>query len=100
MGVHAQAHQIVLAGVEVRPHAALAAHALAEGDAGQLAFEVIDPVVIDAGEFAHIAARLVADERTLVGAAVHQGVDAAIQGAHDDDRRIADKGRLVVAGVR
>ena len=99
IGVDAQAHQIVLLSVELWPHAALAAHALAEGDAGELAVEIVDPIMIDAGQFLHIASGLVADEGALVGAAIHQRIDAAILGADHDDRRVAHEGGLVVAGI-
>ena len=47
---HMQLAQVVLLHAEFRRHAALALDAVLEGDAGQPAFEVVAPAVIDAGD--------------------------------------------------
>ena len=86
----------------VRPrvgrHAALAAHALAEGDGGQVAGEVVAPVVIDADDVARLAALVDAQQRAAMRAAVLEGVELALVVARDHDRHRADRRRAV--GVR
>src|SRR5688572_5146516 len=99
-GLDPQADQPVARLLEVGGHAALALYALLEGDAGEVAVEVVDPVMVGAGEVARlgaVAARIEADDGALVDAAVHQRVDAAVGLAHHDDRGVADLRRDVVA---
>jgi hypothetical protein len=45
-------------------------HAAAKGDTPEIAIKVVDPIVIRAGQLRHTSCGLIADHRTLVGAAV------------------------------
>ena len=74
----AQLPRRVLLGLAVGGHAALAGDAAAERDAGELAGEVIGPVVIDADDLLRLAALLEAEQRAAMGAAVLEGVDRAV----------------------
>jgi hypothetical protein len=56
----------------------------------QVAFEVIDPGVIGAGELAHRARLLQADAAAAVAAQVEEGADLAVPAAHQDDRFAGD----------
>ena len=91
--------QPVLAHVELRPHAALAADAAAERDRRQLAVEPIAPLVIDADVLAGIARLLAPHQRAAMGAAVDEGLDLAVLVAVDDDRRVADPGGAEITGI-
>ena len=84
--------------VAVRRHAALAANAAAECNAGQLAAQIIGPVVIDAGDFFRLATILMTQDRAAMRAAVFEGMDRAFGVAGDDNRHVAEMGRAV--GVR
>ena len=96
--VRAQFFQPVLFETEALRHAALAADAAAERDAGQIAGEIVAPGMIDAGQpVLGVAALLQADEIAAMGAAVDHRMDLAVLAARDDDRRLAEKRRLVVA---
>ena len=87
--------------VEALRHAAKAADALLERDAAQFARLVERPCMVRADEAAlALAARVVAEYRTLVRATVDQRVDAALRGAHDDHRGVADLGQHVVVRLR
>src|SRR5437016_6253464 len=89
---------VVLA--EFRRHAALALDPALKGDPGQLAFEVIAPAVIDAGDLLAVALLGQAQEVAAMGAAVDEGIDRAVGPAHDDDRDLANRCRDPVAGLR
>src|SRR5439155_6279854 len=96
----AQRFEPVILEPEAVRHAALAADPAAERDARQIAGEVIAPGVIDAGQpVLGVAALLQADEVAPMGAAVDHRADLAVLAAGHDDRRLAEKGRLVVAGL-
>ena len=97
-GRGAQGPQVMVAAPEGRRHPPAALDALLEGDADQLAGLVVGPGVVDAGEGAGVAEALQAQLRAAVGAAVLEGVDPAVARPHDDDRHVADRRRLVVAG--
>src|SRR5258708_2505239 len=86
--------------VKVGGQSPLAIDALAERDAGQPARKVVGPIVVDANKFPNIAARLVADQRSLMSAPVDDGVDRAILSANDDDGRVSNIGGLVIARIR
>ncbi len=100
IGLDAQPLQVMTAVVEIGTDAALAAHATAERNALQLAVEVIDPVVIDAVEFADVAVRLEAKHRALMRTAIKHRADAAVLLADRDHRRIAHVGGLVISAIR
>ena len=95
--LHPKRFQAVLGRVEVVGHAALAAHAVLEGDALQPALQVIGPGVIDARERLAVVPFLEADQRALVGAAVDHRMHRAVVIAGDDDRDLADEAGLGVA---
>ena len=97
---HAQPGQTMLLGIEVGGIAAHARHAAAVGHADQLAARVVGPLVIDASVLAGVAARLALHRGAAMGAAVDEGVQAAVLGAADDDRRVAHERGLEVAGLR
>src|SRR5947208_7074099 len=79
-------------------HAALALDAALEGDAGQLAGEIVAPAVIDAGDLLAVPLLGQAQQIAAVGAAVDEGVDRAIRAARDNDRDLADGRRDPIAG--
>src|SRR3546814_20746082 len=60
--------------VEIRRHAAFGdialLHALAEWQAGEVAIQLVGPLVIGADETARLAARLLAEAHAAMGAAV------------------------------
>jgi len=86
--------------VEFRRHAALALDPALEGDPGQVAFEIVAPPVIDAGDLLAAALARQAQQVAAVGAAVDERVDRTIRRAGDDDRDLTDRRRDPVAGVR
>jgi hypothetical protein len=100
MGGDRELPRVVRAGPEIRRHAALPADAATERHALQVALQVVVPLVVNAGEVARVAVRLAADGRAAVCALVDHRVDPALLVARDDDGRVADEGRLVVAGAR
>ena len=98
--VGAQFPKAMFLEAEAVGHAALAADAAAERDALQIAGEVVIPRMIDAGQAVRgVALALQADEIAAMGAAVEHRMDLAVLAAGDDDRGLAEKGRLVVAGL-
>jgi hypothetical protein len=81
-------------------HAAQAVDAALEGDALEVAAEVVAPGVVDALEVVlDVAAVVEGDQRAAMGAAVLEAVDRAVGVAHDDDRHVADLVGAVVALV-
>src|SRR5262249_44439361 len=68
----------MLLGPAVRRHAALAAEPLAEGDAGEIAAEIVAPVVIDADDVARLPALVEDQQRAAMGAAVLESVQRAV----------------------
>src|SRR5580704_8595091 len=85
--------------VELGRHTALALDPLFERDPGQLAFEVVAPAVIDAGDLAAVSLIGEAQQIAAMGAAVDKGVDRAVRRAGDDDRDLADRRRDPIAGI-
>src|SRR5580704_5242832 len=75
----------MILGAKILGHAAQAAQAAAERQAEQLAFEVIGPLVVRAGEFLRSAAIGAAELHAAMGAAIDQNVDLTIHAAHRDD---------------
>ena len=73
----AQLARAVVGAAERLRHAALAGDAVLEGDRVEVAFQVVVPGVIDAGEVARIAAAIERDQRPAVRAAVLECVDLA-----------------------
>src|SRR5215475_5887436 len=98
--VDAQFLEAVLFEAETRRHAALAGDAAAKGDAIEVALEIVTPGMVDAGQVVGMAASLQADEVAAMSAAVNHRVDLAVVPAGDDDRRLPEKRRQVVAGLR
>jgi hypothetical protein len=90
----------VLLRLAVGGHAALAGDAAAERDPGELAGEVVGPVVIDAHDLLRLAAVLETEQRAAVGAAVLEGVDDAVLVAGDDHRHVAEIGEPERIGRR
>src|SRR5439155_147556 len=66
----------------------------------QAAVEPVTPLVIDAGVLGGIARRFTPNHRPAVSAAIDEGVDRAVGGAVDDDRRVADLGRAEISILR
>jgi hypothetical protein len=96
----AQLGEAMVLGIEVRRIAAHARHAAAVGDAHQVAARIVGPLVIDAAVLAGVAAGLALHGRAAMGATIDEGMQAAVLGAADDDRRVADERRLEVVRVR
>lgn len=97
---HPQWAQAVRAHVETRVEPALAADAAAERDCGQMSVEPVAPLVIDADVVARVAGKLAPHQGAAMGAAVDKGANDALVVAVEDDRGLADQGRVEIAGVR
>ena len=78
-------------------HAAQATDALLEGDAEEVAPQVVAPRVIDALEVLGVAPIVEGDQRSAVRAPVLEGVDLAVLAADHDDRHLAHERGPVVA---
>ena len=100
IGLDAQPPQPAPRPVEILRHPALAADALLEGDARQIAPQVVGPVMVDAGEALGVAGLVDAHQVAPVGAAVDHRVYRARLVAHRDDRDFPDRRGPVVPGVR
>ena len=98
-GRDAQLARPVLGAAEGLAHAALAVDAVLEGDRLQVAFQVVVPGVVDAGEVARLAAAVERDQRAAMRAAVLEGVDFVVEVARHDHRHGADEGGAIVAGL-
>src|SRR4029434_7921033 len=70
-------------------HAAQATDALLEGDAEEVAPQIVAPRVIDALEVLAVAPIVEGDQRPAVRAPVLEGVDLAVLAADHDDRHLA-----------
>src|SRR5690606_31948197 len=104
-GFDLQPREAMLLQIEIRRHAALHAavlllDAMAERQPGEIAVQLVGPLVIGADEAARIALRLAAEAHAAMGAAVLDHVDAAVAVAHHDDGALADPGQLEIAGIR
>jgi hypothetical protein len=90
--------------LEIRGHAAADAAVLPdaapERHALQIALEVVVPLVVRAGEIARVAGLHAAERHAAVRAHVLDDVQRAIQRAGEDDRPLADRRALEVAGRR
>ena len=95
----AQFARAVVGAAERFVHAALAVDAVLERHRLEVAFQVVVPGVIDAGEVAGMAAPIERDQRAAVRAAVLEGVDLVIEIARHDHRHRAHEGGAVVAGL-
>src|SRR5215472_16949687 len=95
-----QLFEPVLFEAKARRHSALAGHTAAKRDAVEIAFEIVAPSVIDAGQVVGMAASLQTNEVAAMSAAVDHRVDLTVIAAGDDDRRFAEKGRQVIARLR
>src|SRR5579883_28269 len=98
--LHPQPARPMAVGPAVGWHPAFAGDASAEGDAGELAFEVVGPVVIDADDLARLAALLQAEQRAAMGAAVLEGMDRAVLVARHHDGHVAQIGGAEGVGAR
>ncbi len=96
----AQPRQIVVVLVELGRHSALPLDPALKGDAGQFAPEIVGPAVIDAFDLFDVALALDAQQIAAMGAAVGEGVNAALGVAGDDHRGLADRRRHVIARAR
>ena len=92
-----QAAQAVLLGVEVRGHAALAPHATAERHAGQVALQVVHPLVVGAQQLLRVAEPRLAELHAAMGAAIFQHRHLVGAAADQDDRALTERRGLVVA---
>src|SRR5262249_27213448 len=99
-GIHTQLLQSMLIEAEAVWHATAPSNAAAKGDALKIAFEIVTPGVIDAGQIVGMTAPLEADEVAAMGTAVLHGVDLAILATRDDDRGLADEGCQIAARCR
>src|SRR4051794_2669646 len=98
--VHGEARQAVLTRVEVVRHTAASVDPAPERQAHQRAIEPVRPVVVRASKTQGVAERFVTQPHTAMRAPVLQHVDRSIAIAGDDHRSFADRGGLVVAGLR
>ncbi|KAG0761583.1 hypothetical protein G6F22_018851 [Rhizopus arrhizus] len=88
--------QAVFVVLEVLGHAAFAVHAALEGDALQIALQVVRPLVIGADELFGVALAVAAELGAPVGAAVLEHVDRPVFGARDHHGRRPDPLHLEV----
>ena len=89
----------VVGAAEGLGHAALAVDAVLEGDRLEVAFQVVVPGVIDAGEVAGMAAGVERDQRAAMRAAVLEGVNLVVEVARHDHRHRAEEGDAIIAGL-
>src|SRR5216684_4951127 len=78
-------------------HAPATVGALLEGDARQVAAQIIGPRVIDALEAPRLPPVVERDEGAAMRAAVFEGADGAVLRPHDDDGHLTHEGRAEVA---
>src|SRR5262245_47831005 len=90
----------MLLGAAVGRHAALAAEPLAEGDAREVAGEVVAPIVIDADDVARLAALVEHEERAAVGTAVLEGVQRSALISRHHHRHGAEARAAIAARFR
>src|SRR6266480_1733620 len=87
-------------GAALRRHAAFAAQPLAEGDPGEVAAEIVAPVVIDADDIACLAALVEHEQRSAMGAAVLEGVKLAVLVARHHHRHRTEARAAISIGGR
>ena len=97
---HAELARSLAPRLGVLGHAALPLHAAPERNTGEVAREVVGPVVIDAGDLLRVAAVRKAKERAAVRAAVLEAADRAGFVARHHHRHLADESSLEVALLR
>ena len=85
--------------VEALRHAARAVYAVLEGDAAQIAFQIVAPGVIDALDAPPAPALAEADQRAAMGAAVLERMQPPVPVAAHDHRRLADEGGAPGCGL-
>src|SRR6266508_1159654 len=79
---------------------AVSADALAEGDAGKRAAEVVAPVVIDADDVARLPELVEHEERAAVRAAVLEGVQCAVLVTGHHHRHLTEIRAAIAVGAR
>ena len=85
---------------EVSGHSALALDTAAKGNTDEIPVQIVGPLVVDTFEVRRVAAALTANHGAAMRAPVEHDMQAAILVARDDDGRVADERRLVVARFR
>ncbi len=83
----------------LRRHAALAAQPLAEGDPGEVAAQVVAPIVIDADDVARFAALVEQEQRSAVRAAVLERVQVTVLVARHHHRHRTEARAAIAVGV-
>src|SRR4051812_4854869 len=86
--------------IKILGHSAVAPNPVAKRHAFELAIKLIIPCMIDTGETGDVVLLLETNQRALVCAAVHHGVNGALSIAGDHYRRFADRCCPVIAWVR
>ncbi len=102
--LHFQLVQAVVGQREVGRHTAHAAiaicNALAERNAEQIPFEIIIPLMVNAGKMGSVAVRAAADARATMSALVYDRVQFALFVSGDNNRRIPNGRGLEIARLR
>ena len=93
VGRHAQLHGSLRLRLGIGRHAALAVDALAEGDARELALQVVGPVVVDAGDVLGVPLVFQHQQRAAMRAAVLPDAQGALEVARHHHRHVADERR-------
>src|SRR5215813_6864244 len=86
-------------GAALLRHAAPAAQALTEGDAGEVAAKIVAPVVVDADDIARLAALVEHQQRSAMRAAVLEGVKRAVPVAGHHHRHRTEARAAIAIGV-
>src|SRR5262244_113584 len=81
-------------------HPPSSVRALLEGDAGEVALEIVCPRVVHALEVLGRPSVVEGDEGAAMRAAILEGADGAVGPAHHDHRHLADEGGAEVTGLR
>src|SRR5262249_26029089 len=97
---HVELTQSMIGILEVVWHAAFAIDAAAEWNAGEIAFEVVGPLVVRADELLGVAAQLATELGGAMRAAVLEHIDAAVVGARHHHGRGPDIGSDEIARLR
>ena len=93
---HPQLAQADVLRIEVIRHAALAADAAAERGTLQVTAQAVVPLVIGTQQVLHMPLACLAELYPAMSAAVFQHADLVRSAAHDNDRTLAQGGRLEV----
>src|SRR4051794_18691042 len=86
--------------IKILGHSAMPPDSVAERHAFELAIELIIPCMIDTAETGDIVLLLETNQRALVCAAVHHGMNDAFSIAGDHNRCFADRCCPVIARIR